>query len=283
MGDFIDLTNQRFGKLVVIQKSHGRYTSGGQFKITWICKCDCGNVTEIDGQKLRKGHTTSCGCLKKENKGSHFEDLTGQRFNRLTVISFIPENERAARQYNWLCRCDCGKTIKASAYKLKKGLQQSCGCLKEEKKYDIGEVNKKYKHSCKRLYAIYKQMIDRCYNPKSREYCNYGGREIKVYDEWLGNLGYDIFAEWAFESGYDPNAERGKCTLDRIDVNKGYAPDNCRWITNKAQQNNRRDCRMYEYGGETHSIAEWAEILGVTYNKLYHGLVDRNKNISDYL
>lgn len=283
MSNLIDLSNQRFGKLLVLKKGNGRRTSGNQYKATWICQCDCGNITEVDGEKLRRGHTTSCGCEKKSNKGSHFEDLTGQRFNRLTVIRFIPQNERTARQYNWLCKCDCGNTIKASAYKLKSGLQQSCGCLKEEMKPLIGNVNKKYKHVNKRLYSVYKMMLDRCYNTKSREYNNYGGRGIKVCNEWLGDSGYDVFADWAFESGYDQNAKHGDCTLERKYLDQGYNPNNCCWITNKQQQNNRRNNHRIEYNGEIHTIAEWAEIYNIPYSTLYNGILRYGKKLQDYI
>lgn len=271
MSNYIDLAGQRFGKLIVIKKGNTHVTSGGARITTWVCKCDCGNTTVVTSQKLRKGHTTSCGCAKKDNKGSNFEDLVGQKFNRLTVIKFIPEKERTARGYNWLCKCDCGNYIKANASKLKRGLQQSCGCLKEEKKKDIGKVNKKYKFTNKRLYGIYQAMMQRCYDKKGREYQNYGGRDIVVCPEWLGEYGYDSFAEWALNSGYNVNAKRGECTIDRIDVNKGYSPDNCTWKTNKQQQNNRRNNHLLTYNGETHNMKEWSEILDISYYKIsYH-------------
>lgn len=271
MPNFIDLTGQRFGRLIVIEKDKPHITSGGKYITTWKCKCDCGNVTTAQSAKLRNGHTTSCGCFIKENKGAHFEDLTGKRFNRLTVIKFIPADERKARGYNWLCRCDCGKEVKANASKLKNGLQQSCGCLKEEMKYNIGNVNRKYKYSNKRLYGVYKAMLSRCYDPKGREYHNYGGRGIEVCPEWLGEYGYDRFAEWALSTGYDINANHGECTIDRTNVNKGYAPDNCTWITNAEQQNNRRDNHLLTYKGETHNVKQWSELLGISYSKIrYH-------------
>lgn len=271
MAKFIDLTGQRFGRLVVIEKGEPHITSGGQYITTWKCKCDCGNITIVQAPKLKKGHTTSCGCIVKENKGAHFEDLIGQRFNRLTVVKFIPPNERTARGYNWWCKCDCGNYIKANANKLKNGLQQSCGCLKEEMKQNIGKINKKYKHSNKRLYGIYKAMLNRCYDPEGREYHNYGGRGIEVCPEWLGEYGYDVFAEWALSTGYDMNAKHGACTIDRVDVNKGYSPENCTWKTNDEQQNNRRDNRFYTYNGETHTMKEWSRIIGMNYSTLrYH-------------
>lgn len=271
MAKLIDLTGQRFGKLTVLRQGKGRHTKGGVYKTTWICRCDCGNETETDAERLKSGHTTSCGCFKKENKGSRFEDLTGQKFNRLTVIRFLKPEERKTRLYHWLCQCDCGNYVHASANKLKTGLQKSCGCLKEEMKSFIGTVNKKYKNTNKRLYSVYHGMIDRCYNPKHSHYRTYGGRGITVCDEWLGEFGYDAFAEWAFPSGYDENAEHGECTLDRIDVNKGYSPDNCRWISNAEQQHNRTNTHKITYNGETLSMKQWSEKLNISYSKItYH-------------
>lgn len=276
-----DLVGKRFGKLVVVGKAKGRYSSGGQYKAFWECVCDCGNKVEISGEKLRKGHTKSCGCLNKD--GWTKDDLTGQKFGRLTVIRFIPPNERTARGYSWWCKCDCGNEVKAYPYKLKKGLQQSCGCLKEEMKPRIGEITKKYQHINKRLYAVYKSMLDRCYNPKHREWNNYGGRGIKVCKEWLGEYGYDAFAEWAMKTGYDPNADFGQCTIDRKDGNKDYEPKNCTWRTNKQQQNNKRNNVILEYNGVKHTLMEWSRILDVTYASLYWHCRKKHRSIEEAL
>lgn len=269
--NLIDLKGQRFGRLVVIKKGKGRYTKGGNYKCTWLCQCDCGSECEADAEHLRNGHTTSCGCLRHENKGSQFEDITGRKFERLTVIRFLGNNERDVIQRNWLCQCDCGRTIKANAYTLKQGLLKSCGCLKEEMKPWIGEISKKYKYSNKRLYSVYKAMVERCTLPKCRSWHNYGGRGVKVCPEWLGDNGYDAFAEWALSHGYDPDAPRGQCTIERIDTNGNYCPENCTWKTNQQQQNNRRGNIVVEYNGETHTLMEWSTILGIRYSSLrYH-------------
>lgn len=282
-GNMIDLTGKRFGKLVVKSKGEGRFTSGGAYKATWICDCDCGkHDIEVDGEKLRKGHTQSCGCLLAEHiKSVNYSDLVGQRFGRLTVIRYLDESERTAKGYNWWCRCDCGNEIKANATKLKTGLQQSCGCLKEEMKPRLGEMSRKYQNSNKRLYSVYRGMISRCYDTKHREYKNYGGRGITICDEWSGELGYDAFAQWALSSGYNDKAEYGECTIDRIDVDKGYEPGNCRWITNKEQQNNRRDNVRIEYNGESRTITEWAEMLGVSANMVKNHCIKHHESIGD--
>lgn len=279
--NFKDLQGQRFGSLTVVKRMPDKIANSGKKVTQWLCQCDCGGTTVTSTQRLTTGHTTSCGCKVRKNKGHAFEDLTGKRFNRLTVIRYLEKDERTVRTYNWLCQCDCGKIVKANANKLKNGLQKSCGCLKEERKYAIGEVNKKYKHSNKRLYAVYKGILDRCYNPKHREYHNYGERGITVCQEWLDD--YDCFAEWALANGYKPDAEFGECTIDRNDVDKGYSPDNCTWITNAEQQNNRRDCVMITYQGETHTLKQWSEILKVSYNSLWWQIRGKGLTLEEFI
>lgn len=260
----IDLTGKKFGKLTVIEKGKGRYTSGGQYKTTWLCKCECGNVKEVDSQKLRKGHTTSCGCQLKSKLSEMFrDDLAGKRFGRLTVIRFLELDERENKTRAWLCKCDCGSLVQVNANKLKTGHTRSCGCLVNE---HIGNLNKKYEFSNKRLYSVYAAMIDRCYEPKTKRYKHYGGRGIKVCDEWLES--YDVFAQWAYENGYAPLAKQGECTLDRVDVNGNYEPNNCRWITNAEQQLNRRNNHLITYNGKTQTVKEWGIELGIPDRKL---------------
>lgn len=279
----IDLTGKRFGKLVVLKKGAGHRTKGNNYQATWVCQCDCGNIKEITGQRLRTGHTASCGCQIKENKGSRYEDITGRRFNHLTVIRFLSHEERKSPHYNWLCKCDCGNLVHANAAKLKNGTQKSCGCLKEEVKQKIADLNRKYQFTDKRLYGVYKAMLNRCYDERERSFHNYGGRGIEVCPEWQGEHGYDAFSEWALKAGYVVGGKRGVYTLERKDVNGNYEPSNCCWITNKKQQNNRRDNRRITYNGETHTIAEWAEICNRSYSTIYNGVIRYNKNIGDYL
>lgn len=275
---YIDLIGEKFGRLTVIKKGNGRYTTGGQYKTTWICKCDCGNEREIDTQKLRKGHTLSCGCLRNEKIGNlNKADLSGKKFGRLTVIRFLQPEERKRKRYTWLCKCDCGKIVQVEGGKLTLGNTRSCGCLVVD---FISNLNKKYKYTSKRLYSVYKGMLSRCYDENHREYSNYGGRGVTVYQEWLES--YDAFAEWAFNNGYKENAKYLECTLDRKDVDKNYDPDNCRWVSNQVQQNNRRDCIYAEYNGEVHTCMEWSKILGMTYQKVHYHL-KRGKTIAEIL
>jgi hypothetical protein len=274
----IDLTGKKFNKLTVIAKGNGYYTKGGQYKTTWICRCDCGNVKEIASEKIRKGHTQSCGCVRKQKIANvNFDDITGMKFDRLTVIRFLQPEEREDYRRQWLCKCECGNEVQVNSNKLRSGHTRSCGCLMVD---FIANLNKKYKYTSKRLYSVYKGMLSRCYDKTQREYHNYGKRGIVVCQEWLDN--FDNFAEWAYKNGYKEDAKHLECTLDRQNVDKGYSPDNCRWVSNQVQQNNRRDCIYAEYNGEVHTCMEWSKILGMTYQKVHYHL-KRGKTIAEIL
>lgn len=120
-----------------------------------------------------------------------------------------------------------------------------------------------YKHGLrhKRIYNIWKSMRQRCNNPKCRNYKNYGAKGIEVCEEWNDPV---VFAEWAYKHGYDDTL-----TIDRIDVLKGYTPDNCRWTTYKLQANNKRNNVKIEFNGQSHTFGEWASITGISVSTLW--------------
>ncbi len=155
-------------------------------------------------------------------------DLKGQRFGRWTVVEY-------AGKQQWLCVCDCGATRNVEGGSLRRGLSTSCGCKAQE---ITTERNMLHGLSRTRLYCVWKSMKSRCYQSSSTSYPNYGGRGICVCDEWLHD--FKAFYEWAMANGYDPNAPRGECTIDRIDVNGNYEPSNCQWISNSEQAKNKR-------------------------------------------
>lgn len=278
--NFVDLSDTKVGRLTILKKGSGRLTSGGQYKTTWICQCECGNLVEVDAQKLKRKTTLSCGCLRDEKVSRvNFKDISGEKFGRLTVLRYLEIKERENRNRNWLCECECGNIVQVNGAKLTSGHTQSCGCLVNE---HIKNLNLKYKNPCKRLYSVYKAMLSRCYDTSNNRYSDYGERGIRVCNDWLGEYGYDSFSEWAFLNGYDEKAETGQLTLDRIDVNGNYEPTNCRWITNQEQQNNRRDCHYIEYNGEVHTVTEWARILGIPIAKMrYH--IGKGKTIQEIM
>jgi len=156
------------------------------------------------------------------------EDLIGQRFNRLTVIKDTGDRSNDSRIF-WLCQCDCGNLTKVRSNNLKSGQVKSCGCLRQEITQSNNIKNQIHgdakKGKIARLYRIWRDMKGRCKYVYDISYKWYGGKGIKVCNEW--QISYQAFKNWALASGYNDNL-----TIDRINSNKDYSPDNCQWLTN---------------------------------------------------
>ena len=180
----------------------------------------------------------------------NFQDLTGQRFGRLTVLERAEDKGNMTR---WLCRCDCGKETVVYASNLRRGYTASCGCYRKEKEEERAEGRKTHGCEPKRLYRIWSGMKSRCYDPNVKSYRHYGGRGITICDEWRDN--FEAFRDWAFANGYCDDL-----SIDRIDGNGNYEPSNCRWATNSEQVSNRRkkvpDVHIHRHVLEEHSN-EW--------------------------
>lgn len=161
-----------------------------------------------------------------------FNDLSGKRFGKLTVIG--QAGRTADRHILWECKCDCGGSAFSSGKDLVSGHTRSCGCLQKET-----VSRNRYKHGDRdgRLYQVWKSMIKRCENENDKSYRYYGLIGVSVCPEWHD---YVSFRSWAMENGYDDKAKYGACTIDRINPYGNYEPSNCRWISNAEQQKNKR-------------------------------------------
>jgi hypothetical protein len=177
-------------------------------------------------------------------------DLTGQRFGRLEVLSFVGTDQLGAI---WRVRCDCGTEKTARAKTLRAGHAKSCGCYSREMRPIYGGMSKKHGMKDSPTYRVWTGMLGRCRNTKSKSYANYGGRGIAVCERWH-----------AFEAFLADMGERPPgMTLERDDVNGDYEPGNCRWATWMEQARNKRNSRLIEYDGETLCFAEWVERTGL--------------------
>lgn len=186
-----------------------------------------------------------------------FRDLTGQRFGRLLVKKF--SHFGANHIAMWVCQCDCGKQHIVSRNNLTMGHTKSCGCLVKETASNIMTKHGK-RHT--RLYNIWCSIKNRCYNPNCKAYKNYGGRGIKMCNEWKHD--FNAFCDWALSNGYTKTL-----SIDRIDNNCGYNPKNCRWANRVEQSNNKSDNRILEFNEQKHTLAQWCKELGLNYHVVY--------------
>jgi hypothetical protein len=193
-----------------------------------------------------------------------FQDLTGMRFSRLVVKVRVANkvNKSGKPVAQWLCVCDCGNEKVVRSASLNNGSVRSCGCLRNETAAaNARRFNVKHGLSNTRIYGIWAKMLCRCYCTTNKDYAKYGVRGILVCQDWLD---FNKFYEWAMRNGYQDTL-----SLDRVDNDGIYSPQNCRWATLKQQANNTRQTIKITFQGETKSIAQWAETLGLPAERLY--------------
>ena len=181
-----------------------------------------------------------------------FIDLKGQRFGRWTVLYRAPDRRRGYPE--WHCRCDCGNEKALRANILRSGASRSCGCLNVDVHRQMcRDRNTTHGQANTPIYNTWINMIQRCTNPAYHKFRYYGGRGINVCQRWL-----DSFELFHADMGDKPS----KATLDRINTEGNYEPANCRWASQKTQQNNRTNNRLLTHGGRTMTLMQWAELAG---------------------
>lgn len=193
---------------------------------------------------------------------SKFIDLTGQKHHMLLVLELAGKKHG---HLNWKCLCDCGNITYTLGCDLTSGRKKSCGCLS---RYMRIQNNTTHGMSKTRLYTIWNGIKKRCYNPNFENYKHYGGRGIEVCNEWKND--FEVFASWAMDNGYTD-----ELTIERIDVNKNYCPENCKWITKTEQAKNKRTSRYFTYDGKTQILKDWCREVGLPYKAVHRRIFER--------
>lgn len=212
----------------------------------YIWECGCGNKFSSFYHNIQK--LSKCKICKEKEL-----DLNGNTFGRLMVLSEIRDS---SHYRHYLCMCECGNKCDIRRSDLLSGKTKSCGCLKYENKASLTHGLTKT-----RIHNIWTAMKQRCYYKKSKNFQNYGGRGITVCEEWKDD--FIKFYNWAMTNGYND-----KLSIDRIDVNGNYEPNNCRWATDIEQGRNKTINRYIEYNGEIKTLVEWSECLKINYSTL---------------
>lgn len=188
------------------------------------------------------------------------DDLISRRFGYLTVkeLDHIHTTPCGTKRRMWKCQCDCGKETVVAENNLKNGSTKSCGCWKTKR---INQYNTSHGGSHDRLYLVWKNMKRRCNSHNDSHYEVYGAKGVSVCEEWNE---YDAFKKWAYDNGYDDEAEFGELTIDRIDNDGDYEPSNCRWVNRTVQANNTSRNRYVEFEGKRLTVAEFARAMNIS-------------------
>lgn len=260
---------QKFGYLTIIEDL-GRLQRGKQKARIVIAVCECGNMKEYFFSNIKRGTTTSCGeCLLK--RSGKIKDLTGQKFNRWTVIKLVPR-EGKRKDTRWECVCDCGKIGKVNASNLIRGVSTSCGCLGMENMKKAVTFHGLTNHP---LHGIWSGMLARCNNPNNPRYKYYGGRGVRVCKEWEDD--FINFYKWAIENGWQKGLQVDK---DKKAKELGiealvYSPERCTLLTPKENARHTRKNRIITCRGMTMTLAEFAELVGeksdIIHYRIRHG------------
>jgi hypothetical protein len=260
LGKLNNMVGEKYGRLKVVSFEG----LNNHRKATWLCECECGTSKVVVGSSLKSGCTVSCGCYQSSEAKKRFsKDMSGEKIGRLTVLSregtYISRKSKTAL---WRCKCDCGEETVVRGASLRNGTTTSCGCAQRE---NASIANTTHALSKTRLYRTWLSMKKRCGNSNDKNYVYYGGRGIKLCDEWRND--FVSFENWATLNGYSD-----ELTIDRIDVDGNYEPSNCRWVSMKVQSNNTRRNNYYEFEDGEYTLSQISDMCGIRYSVLYKRL-----------
>lgn len=227
---------KKYGNWTVIRRDPSKLKNA-------ICRCKCGAVKSVDVYFLKNKRSLSCGCLTRPLR----KNIAGDKFGKLTVLSIA---KRGHGYVQWNCICECGNKAIVGTSNLVRGVTKSCGCMKKSQKGLSRDP----------LYSTWISMLARCHDKSNFAYHYYGARGIKVCREWHD---YKTFVN-------DMSPKKDGCTLDRIDNNKGYSRENCRWATPKQQRINQYSrVHMVNIGDKSQCLSDWIKELGLVRGRVY--------------
>ena len=240
------LIGNRYGRWIVISECFLKTHGSGRRSSFCKVRCDCGKESEVSVNLLLANKTGGCkACAPRR-----CVMVQGERFSRWTVLqpNIRKEDPKGGFRYYCLVECVCGARAEVASYSLRKGTSQGCAqCLRDRPEHPFTKTHGRLP---RKLHAIWGSMKSRCYNSQNQAYHDYGGRGIRVCDEWLD---YARFRDWSLKNGYDETR-----SLERLDNDSHYTPSNCCWATKLQQANNTRTNIKVTWNGETRSVAQWA-------------------------
>jgi hypothetical protein len=260
------MPNQQVGNFTFIKYKENQKTGSSKPRIV-VCKCVCGKIIEKTIYRFIKNNEISCGCLSFKRK-----DYINKKFGTVTVtknLEDIISNGVRIRIVEGVCDCGSVKKYRLNVIRYIK----SCGC---KTNYYILSKNVTHGLTSSRIYRIWQNMKNRCYNKNTKSYLSYGILGTRVCDEWIKS--FDSFYNWAIRNGYSD-----KLTIDRIDPFGNYEPNNCRFISYKKQANNKRKTKRFLVKGEELTMAEICDKYNLDYYKASRAFKVLNWDINDVI
>lgn len=247
-----EFIGKKFNLLTVVDCFRKSYQNHN--RIFAKCKCDCGNEIDVCVTDLKNNHAKSCGCLRKFNFERDYKDKI---YHNIRIVDMVDATKKIIK-----CQCYCGEYFNVALIDILKKTRYVISCPKcNHKPTPKYNISKKQELSDGELKFVFYGMKTRCYSPNRADKKWYYDKKISICKEWLNDV--NSFVSWAKANGYKKGL-----TIDRIDPNKGYSPENCRWTTMEVQNNNHKNIQKYGYNGEYLSLAQISRRVGINYRTL---------------
>lgn len=259
---YFHYVGQKINELTILELLDKLDDSG---RIMCRCQCSCGREKEFAVSRVLSGHNKSCGECDYASKSIYNAcaiDLRGFVSGKLTAL--YPTDMRTNfGEVVWMCKCECGNNKLVRTSSIKNQTIKSCGMCGYKAEASKRALTKYHTPDEQRIMRIFWGMRDRCYNQNSYSYRNYGYRGIRICDEWLNNP--SLFITWSLLNGYSSNL-----SIDRIDVNGNYCPENCRWITMREQALNKQNTVRLTFFDKNDNVLDqplklWCDYYGIPY------------------